>query len=313
MSLKESIKQLATEAGYVACGITGVEPFDHYLTALHALEQQFPESASLYTGMERRVDPRQSAPWAGSIVVAIRRYGRYRIPEGLGRHIGLNYLCDRRIPACPDTVMPKRMKEGLKTLGLRVKTGGVPARAAAVRAGVAGLARNGFVYREGCGSWVNVESWMIDAVVEPDVPAGPAPCPEGCRACEMACPTGALVAPGRVRMDCCAAYLTYGAPWPVVPELWQRMGPWIYGCDACQNACPLNKGCWDACEPAPWLEAVADRLTPEALATMDEATYREMIHPLFWYIEETGLARWHANAKRAIEWNVENSFRQRVC
>lgn len=300
MALKESIKQLAAGAGYAACGITGVEPFEHYRAALLELERAYPESASLYEGMDRRIDPRATAPWAGSIVVAIRRYGRYRVPPGLGRHIGLNYLCDRRIPACPDTVMPGRMKEGLKALGLRVRTGGVPARAAAVRAGVASLARNGFVYREGCGSWVNVESWMIDAVVEPDTPAAPAPCPEGCRACEAACRTGALAGSGRVRMERCVAYLTYGAPWPVAPDLWERMGPWIYGCDDCQNACPLNKGCWEEKEPAPWLDDAAERLTPEALATMDEETYRTLVHPLFWYIDENDLARWHANAKRAL-------------
>jgi epoxyqueuosine reductase len=301
MSLKESIKQLAADVGYVACGITGVEPFGQYRDALRTLEQKYPDAAALYGEMEKRIDPRSSRPWAGSIVVAIRRYGRYKLPDGLARNIGRNYLCDRRIPACPDTVMPKRMKEGLKALGLRVKTGGAPARSAAIRSGVAQPARNGFVYREGCGSWINVETWMIDAVVEPDSPAGPAPCPDGCTACMKACPTGALVEPGRVRMEHCVAYLTYGAPWPVAPELWRKIGPWIYGCDACQNACPLNKGCWEAKEPTPWLDAVADRLTPKALATMDEATYHEVVHPLFWYIEETDLARWHANAKRAME------------
>lgn len=300
MSLKESIKRLAAEAGYAACGIAGVEPFEDYRAALQALVAEFPESADIYTGMERRVDPRALNPWAASIVVCLRRYGRYKVPAGLSCHIGLNYLCDRRIKACPDTVMPKRMKEGLKALGLRVRMGGVPARSAAVRAGVAGLARNGFVYREGCGSWVNVEAWMIDAAVEPDMPAAPAPCPEGCRACEAACRTGALVGPGRVRMERCVAYLTYGASWPVAPELWERMGPWIYGCDDCQNACPLNKGCWDAQEPVPWLDAVADRLTPAALATMDAAAYRDVVHPLFWYIDENDLARWHANAGRVL-------------
>jgi len=49
------------------------------------------------------------------------------------------------------------------------------------------------------------------------------------------------------------------------------------------------------------LEAAADRLTPEALAGMDESTYRNVVRPLFWYIPDTaeGLARWQANARRA--------------
>ena len=34
---------------------------------------------------------------------------------------------------------------------------------------------------------------------------------------------------------------------------------------------------------------------------MDADTLREVVHPLFWYIGETDLARWRANAKRALE------------
>ena len=306
MSLKDAIRKLAAETGYAACGITDTAPFEDYREALRRLQSRFPESAALYRDMEPRADPRAGTPWARSIVVAVRRYGRYRLPAGLARHIGRNYLCDRRIAACPDAAMPKRMKAGLQALGLRVRTGGVPVRAAAVRAGVAGLARNGFAVRADCGSWLNVEAWKVDAALEPDPPAPPAPCPPGCRACQDACPTGALFEAGCVRMDRCVAYLTYGAPWPVEPELWRRMGPWIYGCDVCQSVCPLNRGRWAEQEPAPWLEAVADRLTPDALARMDEETYRTVVHPLFWYIEETDLDRWHANAKRAGEWAMGN-------
>lgn len=284
----------------MACGITDAGPFETYRDALRQLQAQFPAAAPLYRALEPQADPRRSTPWANSIVVCVRRYGRFRIPAGLARHIGRNYLCDRRITACPDAAIPKRMKTGLQALGLRVRTGGVPVRAAAIRAGVASLARNGFVVRKDCGSWLNVEAWKVDAALEPDPPAPPAPCPEGCRACEAACPTGAIVGPACVRMEHCVAYLTYAAPWPVPPELWSRMGPWIYGCDACQNACPLNRGRWREDEPAPWLDAVADRLTPHALAAMDETTYREVVRPLFWYIGETDLARWHANARRAI-------------
>jgi epoxyqueuosine reductase len=198
VTLKQQIKAIASHIGYAACGIAGVEPFEDYRAALQERIRRFPEAASLYRELEGRIDPRGVAPWAGSIVVCVRRYGKYAVPEELLGHIGRHYLCDRRIKACPDSTMPKRMKQGLANLGLRVKTGGVPSRAAAVRAGVAGFGRNGFVYAAGCGSWINIESWLIDAVLEPDPPASPAPCPEGCRACRKACPTG----PCRSRTSC---------------------------------------------------------------------------------------------------------------
>lgn len=301
MNVKDAIKELAASAGYQACGLTGTEPFNDYLATLRQLAARFPDSAALYHQMERRAAPRALNPWARSIVVCIRRYGKYALPPGIADHIGRNYLCDRRIQACPDNAIPKRMKAGLQALGYRVRTGGVPSREAAVRAGVARVAKNGFAYADGAGSWINIEAWMIDAEVEPDAPAAPAPCPEGCQACFKACRTGALAEPRVMDMKRCVAYLTYEVPQPVSPVLWAKMGPWIYGCDDCQRVCPLNAGRWDDREPAPWIVDIADRLTPEALATMTMETYRQMVYPLFGYIPEKDLARWHANARRALE------------
>lgn len=300
MNIETQIKDLASRIGYAACGVADAEPFEEFRSAVETHMQREPETAGLYADLLKRVDPRAAAPWARSIVVCIRRYGKYAIPPGLDRHIGRNYLFDRRHTACPDHDMPQRMKDGLRALGLRVKTGGVPSRAAAVRAGVARIGRNAFCFTEH-GSWINIEAWRVDAQLRPDSPANGSPCPDGCRACIDACPTGALTEPFHMRMDRCVAYLSYAAPEPIAPELREKMGPWIYGCDACQNACPLNRGRWEPAEPAPWIETVADRLSPAALAAMTAADYRTLVHPLFWYIPEDNLTRWHTNAQRALK------------
>lgn len=301
MTLKDKIKSLAREAGYQACGIAGVDPFENYRASLQDIAGRFPESATMCRHLERRATPLAMNPWARAIVVCVRRYGKYAIPETLANHIGRNYLCDRRITGCPDAAMPGLMKDGLKALGLRVRTGGVPSREAAVRAGIVQVGKNGFAYAPGCGSWLNIEAWMVDAALEPDPPSGPAPCPEGCQACLKACRTQALAEPYVTRIHHCIAYLTYEAPFPIEAALWSRMGPWIYGCDDCQRVCPMNKGQWDDTEPAPWITEVAEALTPEALAAMDQETYSKVVHPLFGYIPEKDLARWHANARRALD------------
>jgi epoxyqueuosine reductase len=296
------VKQLALEAGYDACGLTTAEPFTDFAEAVEGRIERFPEAAHLYEGLRRRADPRERNPWARSVAVCVHRYGKYRSPPGVLGRIGRSYLFDRRCKRSPETELPKRFRRGLKSLGIRARKGGCPDRAAAARAGVAALGRNCFAISPEFGSWINVETWLLDAELPADQPTPTAPCPEGCTACLDACPTGAIVEPYLMRMDRCVAWLTYGAPEPIAPELWEQMGEWVYGCDRCQQVCPLNEGKWEEREGAPWLEEVADRLQPAALAEMDEKTYREVVHPLFWYIPDDaeGLERWRRNARRAL-------------
>lgn len=300
-SLAGRIRELARRVGYAACGITTADPFPEYERALADRILRFPEAADLYRGLLGRVDPRRTASWARSIVVCVRAYGKYRMPAALEGLIGRNYLFDRRTAACPDHVMPANMTAGLKELGLRLKRGGVPERRAGARAGVTRFGKNTFAYADGCGSWINIESWRVDADLPAGEPTLDPPCPQGCRACMDACPTGAIVEPFVMRCDRCIAHLTYGAPEPVAPELWQRMGTWIYGCDACQLACPLNRHAWRGGEEAPWLEEVVPLLRAEALAEMDQATYESVVHPLFRYIPLDGAERWRRNARRSRE------------
>lgn len=299
-ALAKTIKEGASRIGYSECGIAVADHFSGYTEALDAILERFPELKPLYEPMRNRATPLNRAPWAGAVVVCLRRYGKYRLPgSGVG-HIGRNYLCDRRYEGNSDHDMNKRMTEFLKSLGLRVAGGGTADRWAAVRAGIAKIGCNCFAYSDRHGSWVNIETWLVDAVLPADTPTIESPCPPGCNACVTACPTGAIVEPFMMRMDRCVAWLTYSAPEPIDPALEDRMGEWVYGCDVCQQVCPLNKGKWEEVEDMPWMDGVKDLLSPEALANMDEKTYHDLVHVLFWYIPKENLARWHRNAKRAI-------------
>ncbi|MGQ9661933.1 MAG: epoxyqueuosine reductase [Kiritimatiellia bacterium] len=298
--LASRIREAALGNGYVACGITHAGRFVEYENRLQDRMNRFPEAVNLYAPLRDRVDPLRDAPWVRSIVVCVRYYGKYDLPaEPLG-HIGRTYLADRRVSACPDSAMPKRMNEVLARLGVRARRGGCPDRAAAARAGVVSLGRNGFAYAGRWGSWVNIETWRIDAELPPDRAADSCPCPPDCRACVHACPTGALVEPWLLCPTRCIAYLTFSAPEPLDPVLASKMGGWIYGCDVCQEVCPLNQGAWQGGQSPDWLLPVAKYLSPQALANMSEKTYREIVHPLFSYIPPDNLSRWQRNARRAL-------------
>jgi len=297
---KEEIRRLAIECGFAECGFTGVEPFEDYESELRARASADIDAAAKYLSMIPRARPAERHKWAKSIVVCIRRYGKYRFPVELDGYIGRNYLCDSRHRECPDHIIDDRFEEDLRALGVRYKRGGVPDRAVAVRAGVVRIGRNNFAYSRH-GSWINIETWVLDAELGPDEPASGSPCPDGCSACLKACPTGALHDAYKLRMSSCIAHLTYSAPEPIDSGLWSRMGCWIYGCDVCQQVCPLNEGKWEPLEPTPWLDSVKDKLMPEALLQMDQKTYEDFVHPLFWYISLSNINRWHRNARRALD------------
>lgn len=126
-------------------------------------------------------------------------------------------------------------------------------RAAAVRAGIGWYGKNTNVLIPRYGSLFVVGSVVTDApveVAEPGPVGSPArgddltPGPVGngcgsCRRCIDACPTGALDGRGHLDARRCLAWLLQ-APGTFPRELRVAAGTRIYGCDDCQDACPVN-------------------------------------------------------------------------
>ncbi|GAB6091234.1 tRNA epoxyqueuosine(34) reductase QueG [Spirochaeta dissipatitropha] len=65
-------------------------------------------------------------------------------------------------------------------------------------------------------------------------------CPRSCRKCIDVCPTQALYAPHRIDASRCISYLTIEHKGSIPEELRPLMQDWIFGCDLCQDVCPLN-------------------------------------------------------------------------
>jgi len=123
----------------------------------------------------------------------------------------------------------------------------------AERAGVGFIGRNTLLIRRGLGSWfviggiattLEADRLKFDATrvfgAKNEKPAGFG-CPPGCRRCIEACPTGALFAPYRIDARKCISYLTIEHRGSLDEGQAQSIGGWIFGCDACQEACPFNR------------------------------------------------------------------------
>ncbi|HEY6538799.1 MAG TPA: tRNA epoxyqueuosine(34) reductase QueG, partial [Candidatus Dormibacteraeota bacterium] len=111
-------------------------------------------------------------------------------------------------------------------------------RAIAERAGLGFSGKHTQLISREAGSYVLLGSLVLSMELAPDQPSR-RNCGT-CRACLPSCPTGALVAPGVIDTPRCISYLTIEHQGPIPSALRPLMGSWVFGCDLCQEACPIN-------------------------------------------------------------------------
>ncbi len=109
----------------------------------------------------------------------------------------------------------------------------------AARAGIGWLGKNTNLRTHArSGSWVFIGALLTSMEFEPDEPIRTT-C-GSCTRCLSGCPTGALVAAQTIDARRCISYLTIERPG--VLDAWEAeaIGDWIFGCDVCQEVCPVN-------------------------------------------------------------------------
>ena len=112
----------------------------------------------------------------------------------------------------------------------------------AERAGIGFTGRNTLLISSQYGSWLLLGE-IISTRAYP--PSGPTErrhgaCPSSCRKCLDVCPTGALISAGKIDASRCISYLTIEHRGSIPEELRPKIGNWLFGCDLCQEVCPLN-------------------------------------------------------------------------
>ncbi len=316
------IKVKALELGYDLCGITHAGAFDELAKEVNRRNELFPDSwyAKGHADwlFEPLAYPGRAIEGAKSLVVCIRRYNKYVRPQNLDGRVGKTYVFDHRIPAAKTYHAPDEFEAFLKeALGggvrrmLEVPGGAVvSARRSAFRAGLGRFGKNNFLYTK-YGSWAWIELWITDVELQYDEPNTHPLCPPDCTKCIDACPTKALSAPYTLDYSKCIAYLSYhqciqtlpsavGPLSKLPPEsLRPQMGGWLYGCDACQDACPMNRK-WSEDEVFPELDEAASMMTLENIFRMDEGYFEQVIYPRFFYMGKDLMWVWKTNSLRAM-------------
>lgn len=122
---------------------------------------------------------------------------------------------------------------------LFVDTGRMVDRAVAQRAGLGWYGKNTNILTKGWGSWVFLAEIVTNLPLAAD-DAIKANC-GSCEICLHACPTNALPHPYELDTPRCISFLTIELRGSIPLELRPLMGNLIFGCDICQEVCPVNK------------------------------------------------------------------------
>ncbi|MDW8801775.1 4Fe-4S double cluster binding domain-containing protein [Clostridium sp. A1-XYC3] len=303
--LVEKIKNAALNMGYEKCGIIKISDMSGYEEKLNERIQRIPEVKPYYEGFYRFARLQDTYPWAKSIVICVRQYGKYHIPDHLKGLIGKYYLVDsRRDENSEDFQDSLKFEAYLQEIGLKTaaerKFGITAFRWAALKAGLGLVRRNNFFYTES-GSWVHLEAWLIDKELESVEKPTLKECPKNCNLCIKSCPTASLSEPYTMNRLSCISCLTTFEGWDLPNEKFNsQMGSWVFGCDACQDVCPMNKGSWRAAEEFPGLTELSEHISLEKILEMDYTFLEKVMQPKFWYIGKDDVWRWKTNAINAM-------------
>ena len=88
------------------------------------------------------------------------------------------------------------------------------------------------------GSWIFLGALVTDLELTPDK-AVKKNCGK-CELCIIGCPTNAIVSPYQLDANKCISFLTIENKGAIPYELRPLIGDWIFGCDICQDICPVN-------------------------------------------------------------------------
>jgi epoxyqueuosine reductase len=313
MSLTSELKRQARALGFCAIGVTSAERFSEAETAAaYRTQQGLMDGLSWWSEARAHAsaDPRRATVAARSLIaLAFAHPASESTPfpfEGEGRGGGSHEGPRGRIAAYAlghdyHEVLLERMQPLLAMLRERghvaktyVDHGWMLDRAAAARAGLGWLGKNTNLLVPGVGSNVLLAEIVTSAELEPDQPLKKT-C-GSCDACMRICPTGALIEPGVLDNRRCISFWTIEHRGVIPIDMRPLIGDWIFGCDLCQEICPVNVSPRAAEPDARALEAFGPltdaRPRLEELLTLDEESFRVRFrNSAVWRSRRSGLLR----------------------
>jgi epoxyqueuosine reductase len=237
------VKNLAKENGFDLCGIAKVrelkeleEFYKQWLSKNYHAEQEY-----LKRHFEKRLNPELVYYKAQSIIVVAKHYLPNQFQQdknckiskyahGGDYHIFMKDALRRILSQLKKSDRSTKAK-------ILVDSGTAFEKYWAMEAGIGGITKNTLVTSKEYGSYIFLGLLLINKELEPEQKFSEDMCGD-CNLCIKACPNGAINKNRTLNCNKCIAYQTIESS-ERDPNL--KYSNWIYGCDICQDVCPLNK------------------------------------------------------------------------
>lgn len=295
--LSKALCQLAQDQGFDAAGICDPSLDDDDKQAWLAFLDagQHGHLNYLRDSREARAQGAQALlPEVGSVLVVAQSYHQPALDKT--RPAIARYAMGKDYHKTLRTDLARLMKRAVvelqldPTYRLCVDTAPLLERAYARRAGLGWIGRNGMLVSRQLGSYTLLGAVLLKSEL-PSLsafdPASLVGC-GACRACVSSCPTGAILdvsetdysakrrehwptnLPGRIDARRCIATWSIehrGEFSDATPD-YQR---WIFGCDRCQEVCPLNVKAAAASDPRLWARPALRDLNSQQIQDQDDS------------------------------------------
>jgi epoxyqueuosine reductase len=265
--MRDRLRDLAARHGLALVGVTDASPLPEARARMEASLAAGHMAGMDWMGGERpavSTDPHALDPEARSVIVMAASYaGRDRAAWDPAPH-ALHRALEGVLAGSPSEPAGRiaryalgsdyhaSLRGKLEALAADLRADGMPMgdvayvddrplaeRALAARAGLGWIGKNSnLLTHAAAGSWVFLGAILSSAEIPVDEPMRSS-C-GSCTRCLSGCPTGAIVAPQTIDARRCISYLTIEHRG--VLDEWEAsaIDDWIFGCDVCQEVCPVN-------------------------------------------------------------------------
>ena len=246
IDLSQFIKKRAKEYGFDSCGISKAQRLDDEAFKLEQWLNQNRHGQMSYmeNHFDKRIDPTKLVENAKSVISFTYNYFTSELQTDREAPKISRYAYGRDYHKVIKKKLKSFIKEIKETAGDINARGFVDSapileRVWAQKSGLGWIGKNSLMLSKKKGSYFFLAEIITDLVLEYDSPVKDY-C-GSCTKCIDACPTDAIYEPYKVDGSKCISYFTVELKDQVLPnEMKGKFNNWMFGCDICQEVCPIN-------------------------------------------------------------------------